>query len=98
MDSSTYGEANMFQTMQTNSTPQQTAILGAIESHAGMAAFEAELLAELRTASDNVLRLAAQVRAQANADAADAAETLAEQHAIAQTLIRRLLAMPVAEA
>lgn len=91
----------MFQTMQTNSTPQQTAILGAIESHAGMAAFEAELLAELRTASDNVLRLAAQVRAQASAHsthAADAAETLAEQHAIAQTLIGRLLAMPVVEA
>ncbi|WP_250536240.1 hypothetical protein [Caballeronia sp. AZ10_KS36] len=98
MDSSTHGEANMFQTMQTNGTPQQTAILGAIESHAAMAACEAELLAELRTASDNVLRLAAQVRMQANADAAaDAAEALAGQHAIAQRLIGRLLAMPVAE-
>ncbi|MDR5856435.1 hypothetical protein P9239_22395 [Caballeronia sp. LZ062] len=83
----------MFQTMQTNSTPQQTAIFGAIESQAGMAGFDADLLAELRTASDNVLRLAAQVRAQPDADAA---ETLAEQHAIAQRLIGRLLTMPVA--
>ncbi|VXA93624.1 conserved hypothetical protein [Burkholderia sp. 8Y] len=89
----------MFQTMQTNGRPQQTGILGAIDSQAdseaGMAALEADLLAELQTASDNVMRLAVQVRTHAGADAA---ATLAEQHAIAQRLIGRLLAMPVAQA
>ncbi len=56
---------------------------------------EAELLAALQTASDNVMRLACKLHAQPDADAAHA---LAEEHALAQELIARLLALPAASA
>ena len=83
----------MFQTMQHNATPHHVATLTA-QAHIGAAASEAELLAQLQAASDNVLRLAGEMTARPDFGAAD---SLAEQHALAQRLIGQLLAMPASQ-
>ncbi|MFM0049554.1 hypothetical protein [Caballeronia grimmiae] len=82
----------MFQTMQKNAAPHHIANPNAY-AHIDAPATEAELLAQLQVASDNVLRLAGELHANANADA----DSLAEQHEIAQRLIGRLLAMPASQ-
>jgi len=87
----------MFQTMAANARahqPHQMTNANAIDSDDSRAASEAELLAELQIASDNVLRLACKLRTQPDADAAD---SMATQHALAQRLIGRLLAMPASQ-
>ncbi|MDR5740330.1 MULTISPECIES: hypothetical protein [unclassified Caballeronia] len=82
----------MFQTMQKNAAPHHIANLNAY-AHLGAPAAEADLLAQLQAASDNVLRLAGELHANADADA----DSLTEQHAIAQRLIGQLLAMPASQ-
>lgn len=82
----------MYQTMQKNAAPHHIANLNAY-AHVGAQTTEAELLAQLQAASDNVLRLAGELHTNPNADA----DSLTEQHAIAQRLIGQLLAMPASQ-
>jgi len=87
----------MFQTMEGNARPHRTAEYAADESVESAPATQAELLRTLQTVSDNIMRLAGKLRAGHNPTAADDAVTITEQHAVAQQLIGRLLALPASE-
>jgi hypothetical protein len=77
----------MFQTMEGNARPHRVA---AVDGES-----QADLMRALQVASDNVMRLAGRVSGEQDATRshADSVE-LSRQHAIADALIARLLAMP----
>jgi hypothetical protein len=85
----------MFQTMEGNARPHRTADV--FESQQNVSATQAELLSSLQSVSDNIMRLAGKLQGEPGATSEDAA-TIAEQHAIAEQLIGRLLAMPASQA
>ncbi|CAL8478866.1 MULTISPECIES: hypothetical protein [Caballeronia] len=87
----------MYQTMEGNARPHRTAECFIEGSQVGAAATQAELLQALQSASDNIMRLAGKLRGERDATADDA-ETITEQHALAQELIGRLLALPASQA
>jgi hypothetical protein len=87
----------MFQTMEGNAKPHRTAEVIAEEAQAGASATQAELLRTLQSVSDNIMRLAGKLRAERNT-ADDDAASITEQHALAQQLIGRLLALPASQA
>ena len=87
----------MFQTMEGNARPHRTTDIVAAGTLGSTAVTQAELLSALQTVSDNIMRLAGKLRAEADA-AADDAASITEQHALAQQLIGRLLAMPATQA
>ncbi|SPB15641.1 hypothetical protein NOV72_02861 [Caballeronia novacaledonica] len=86
----------MYQTMEGNAKPHRTAACFA-EGSQDSAATQAELLRALQSASDNIMRLAGKLRGERDATADDAV-TITEQHALAQELIGRLLALPASQA
>jgi hypothetical protein len=86
----------MFQTMEGNAKPHRTAEVIAQAVQEGASATQAELLSTLQSVSDNIMRLAGKLRGHNAADAD--AVTITEQHAVAQQLIGRLLAMPASQA
>jgi hypothetical protein len=87
----------MFQTMEGNARPHRTAEVLADNSQQNVSATQAELLKELQSVSDNIMRLAGTLRGSPDATIDDAA-TITEQHAIAEQLIGRLLTMPASQA
>lgn len=87
----------MFQTMQGNARPHGTTDVVAGAAPESTALTQAELLRTLQTVSDNIMRLAGKLRAEPDA-ATDDAASIIEQHALAQQLIGRLLAMPATQA
>ncbi|BAN27083.1 hypothetical protein [Caballeronia insecticola] len=87
----------MFQTMEGNARPHRTAEVAAEQMLSIEPVTQAELLSTLQSVSDNIMRLAGKLRAEPDASAHDAA-TITEQHALAQQLIGRLLALPASQA
>ncbi|SAK78392.1 hypothetical protein AWB77_03758 [Caballeronia fortuita] len=82
----------MYQTMEGNARPHRTAQCLPEESQDG-AQSQAELLHALQSVSENIMRLAGKLRGERDATADDA-QTMTEQHALAQQLIGRLLTLP----
>ncbi|KMZ12216.1 hypothetical protein BHUM_04944c [Candidatus Burkholderia humilis] len=81
----------MFQTMQGNARPHRIAEMEVVGQT------QADLMNALQAASDNIMRLAGRILAEpSGAQRAVDARTMNEQHALADELISRLLAMPVA--
>ncbi|SAK52755.1 hypothetical protein AWB76_01758 [Caballeronia temeraria] len=87
----------MYQTMEGNARPHRTAQCFTEGSQDGAAVTQAELLNALQSVSDNIMRLAGKLRGERDATADDA-ESITEQHALAQELIGRLLALPASQA
>jgi hypothetical protein len=87
----------MYQTMEGNARPHRTAQCFTEGSQDSAAATQAELLHALQAASDNIMRLAGKLRGERDATDDDAV-TITEQHALAQPLIGRLLALPASQA
>ncbi|MDR5781855.1 hypothetical protein QCE63_20860 [Caballeronia sp. LZ065] len=88
----------MFQTMEGNARPHRTAEVHAGDSQQNVSATQAELLKELQSVSDSIMRLAGTLRAAPDAASDDDAIVITEQHAIAERLIGRLLTMPASQA
>ncbi|SAK44402.1 hypothetical protein [Caballeronia ptereochthonis] len=86
----------MYQTMEGSARPHRTAGFVAEETQESAPATQAELLRTLQGVSDNIMRLAGKLRAGRN-PAADDAASITEQHALAQQLIGRLLALPASQ-
>jgi hypothetical protein len=86
----------MYQSMEGNARPHRTAQGFAEASQDGTTATQAELLSSLQSVSENIMRLAGKLNAGRDATDDDAV-TITEQHALAQTLIGRLLAMPASQ-
>jgi hypothetical protein len=86
----------MYQTMEGNARPHRTAQCFGEGAHDGAPATQAELLVALQSVSENIMRLAGKLRAERAAD--DDAVAITEQHALAQQLIGRLLALPASQA
>ena len=84
----------MYQTMEGNARPHRTAECFAEGSQH---ATQAELLSRLQSVSDDIMRLAGKLHAGRDATDDDAA-AITGQHALAQQLIGRLLAMPASQA
>ncbi|KXV13423.1 hypothetical protein CR51_04675 [Caballeronia megalochromosomata] len=87
----------MYQTMEGNARPHRTADGFTEGSQDRAVATQADLLSALQSASDNIMRLAGKLRGERDATAADAVN-ITEQHALAQELIGRLLALPASQA
>ncbi|MCG7405708.1 MULTISPECIES: hypothetical protein [Caballeronia] len=85
----------MYRTMEGNARPHRTAQRFG-EGSQDSAATQAELLSALQSVSDNIMRLAGKLHGDPNATDDDA-ETITEQHAFAQELIGRLLALPASQ-
>ena len=87
----------MYQTMEGNARPHRTAEGFVEASQDGTPATQAELLSTLQSVSENIMRLAGKLNAGRDATDDDAA-AITGQHALAQQLIGRLLAMPASQA
>jgi hypothetical protein len=83
----------MYQTMEGNARPHRIAEVAVVEQS------QADLMSALQAASDNIMRLAGQILSEPDGwrRAVDT-KTMNEQHALADELIGRLLAMPVTSA
>ncbi|SAK57341.1 hypothetical protein AWB75_02208 [Caballeronia catudaia] len=84
----------MYQTMEGNARPHRTAECFA---EGLQDATQAELLSRLQSVSDDIMRLAGKLHAGRDATDDDA-DAITGQHALAQQLIGRLLAMPASQA